>query len=69
VREIGHSGTGDVEVWIDSLDDLEPAKPVREPRALNQDGVPTAHGGRQWWPSTVRAVLIRSTPPVPTDAS
>jgi transcriptional regulator with XRE-family HTH domain len=31
-------------------------------RALNEDGVPTAHGGRQWWPSTVRAVLVRSTP-------
>ncbi len=30
-------------------------------RALNQDGVPTAHGGRQWWPSTVRAVLVRSS--------
>jgi hypothetical protein len=29
-------------------------------RALNDDGVPTAHGGRQWWPSTVRAVLVRS---------
>src|SRR6266540_139286 len=29
-------------------------------RALNEEGVPTAHGGRQWWPSTVRAVLIRS---------
>lgn len=29
-------------------------------RALNQEGVPTAHGGRQWWPSTVRAVLVRS---------
>jgi hypothetical protein len=26
---------------------------------LNTDGVPTAQGGRQWWPSTVRAVLIR----------
>jgi len=24
---------------------------------LNATGVPTAHGGRQWWPSTVRAVL------------
>lgn len=23
---------------------------------LNTDQVPTAHGGRQWWPSTVRAV-------------
>jgi hypothetical protein len=31
-------------------------------RALNGDGVPTAHGGRQWWPSTVRAVLVRSAP-------
>jgi hypothetical protein len=29
---------------------------------LNEDGVPTAHGGRQWWPSTVRAVLVRSSP-------
>jgi hypothetical protein len=29
-------------------------------RALNDDGVPTAHGGRQWWPSTIRAVLVRS---------
>jgi hypothetical protein len=29
-------------------------------RALNHEGVPTAHGGRQWWPSTVRAVLVRS---------
>jgi hypothetical protein len=31
-------------------------------RQLNEDGVPTAHEGRQWWPSTVRAVLVRSTP-------
>ena len=31
-------------------------------RALNDDAVPTAHGGRQWWPSTVRAVLVRSSP-------
>jgi hypothetical protein len=31
-------------------------------RALNENGVPTAHGGRQWWPSTVRAVLVRSSP-------
>jgi hypothetical protein len=22
--------------------------------------VPTAHGGAQWWPSTVRAILHRS---------
>jgi len=31
-------------------------------RHLNADRVPTAHGGRQWWPSTVRSVLIRSSP-------
>ena len=28
---------------------------------LNADGTPTAHGGRQWWPSTVRAVIVRAT--------
>ena len=28
-------------------------------RGLNADQVPTAHGGAQWWPSTVRAVLRR----------
>jgi hypothetical protein len=28
-------------------------------RRLNADGVPTGHGGRAWWPSTVRAVLVR----------
>jgi hypothetical protein len=30
---------------------------------LNADRVPTAHGGKQWWPSTVRAVL-GSRPPL-----
>ena len=25
-------------------------------RGLNADGVPTSQGGRQWWPSTIRAV-------------
>jgi hypothetical protein len=29
-------------------------------RDLNTDQVPTAHGGAQWWPSTVRAVVRRS---------
>jgi hypothetical protein len=24
---------------------------------LNEDRVPTAHGGARWWPSTVAAVL------------
>jgi hypothetical protein len=32
-------------------------------RRLNGDGVRTSQGGRQWWPSTVRAVLIRPHPP------
>lgn len=27
---------------------------------LNDQRVPTAHGGAQWWPSTVRAVLRRA---------
>jgi hypothetical protein len=31
-------------------------------RRLNADNVPTAQGGRQWWPSTVRAVLLRREP-------
>jgi recombinase len=26
-------------------------------RDLNAAGVPTAQGGRQWWPSTVRSIL------------
>lgn len=25
--------------------------------SLNRDNIPTAHGGRCWWPSTVRSVL------------
>jgi hypothetical protein len=29
-------------------------------RELNADRVPTSQGGRQWWPSTVRAVLSRA---------
>jgi hypothetical protein len=28
---------------------------------LNASGTPTAHGGRRWWPSTVRSVLLRSS--------
>jgi Recombinase len=27
---------------------------------LNCDGIPTGQGGRQWWPSTVRTVLLRA---------
>jgi hypothetical protein len=29
-------------------------------RSLNASRAPTAHGGAQWWPSTVRAILRRS---------
>jgi hypothetical protein len=28
-------------------------------RRLNRDEIPTGQGGCQWWPSTVRAVLVR----------
>lgn len=38
-------------------------------RALNEDEVPTAHDGRQWWPSTIRAVLVRSSPPASVEVS
>jgi hypothetical protein len=31
-------------------------------RDLNASQTPTAHGGAQWWPSTVRAVLRRESP-------
>jgi hypothetical protein len=30
-------------------------------RGLTADGVATAHGGRRWWASTVRAVLLRAS--------
>jgi hypothetical protein len=30
-------------------------------RELNASRAPTAHGGAQWWPSTVRSVLLRRT--------
>jgi hypothetical protein len=31
-------------------------------RGLDADQVPTAQSGRRWWPSSVRAILIRSDP-------
>jgi Recombinase len=31
-------------------------------RDLDADQVPTAQDGRRWWPSSVRAVVLRSTP-------
>jgi hypothetical protein len=31
-------------------------------RTLTDERVATAHGGRKWWPSSVRAVLVRSSP-------
>jgi hypothetical protein len=30
-------------------------------RRLTIDSVPTAHGARRWWPSTVRVVLVRAS--------
>jgi hypothetical protein len=32
-------------------------------RSLNAEAVSTSHGGRRWWPSTVRAVLVRPRSP------
>jgi hypothetical protein len=32
-------------------------------RALTSERIATAHGGRRWWPSTVRAVLVRAAAP------
>jgi DNA invertase Pin-like site-specific DNA recombinase len=29
-------------------------------QGLNEDKVPTAHGGRRWWLATVRAILNRA---------
>jgi hypothetical protein len=29
-------------------------------RRLNRDGISTGQGGRQWWPSTVRVILLRA---------
>ena len=31
-------------------------------RGLDADQIPTAQGGRRWWPSSVRVVLIRWDP-------
>jgi hypothetical protein len=40
--------------------------PVGRPAAVPSEiakRIPTAQGGRRWWPSSVRAVLLRSEPP------
>jgi len=54
-------------VRSDTLEDpaLGSALVAREERAngVTPDAISTAHGGRQWWPSTLRSVLIRSSPP------
>jgi hypothetical protein len=34
-------------------------------RDLTDDGIPTAHGGRRWWPSTIRSILLRAAGAVP----
>jgi DNA invertase Pin-like site-specific DNA recombinase len=33
---------------------------------LNSDGVPTAHGGKEWYPATVRAAWLRPARQAPT---
>ena len=52
-----------VEVVTRIRDERAAGKSLAEiARGLNADAVPTSQGGRQWWPSTVRAVLVRSSP-------
>lgn len=40
-----------------------PAPPAGLPvaRALNADGVPTAHGGMRWYPATIRYLMFSPT--------
>jgi hypothetical protein len=38
-------------------------------RDLNASRTPTAHSGVQWWPSTVRSILVRSDPHADPQAS
>lgn len=42
------------QIWVKRAIGKSLAEIARE---LNASGTPTAQGGRQWWPSTVRAVL------------
>jgi Recombinase/Bacterial regulatory protein, Fis family len=44
--------------------DRSSGKSLRQIAAdLNAERVPTAHGGEEWWPSTVRAILVRACAP------
>jgi DNA invertase Pin-like site-specific DNA recombinase len=47
-----------IRAWYDEGESLSEIA-----RRLNARGVPTAHGGRRWWPSTVRAALQGSSSP------
>jgi hypothetical protein len=46
LRELHEAGLGD----------------KRIARDLNRAGVPTAHSGAQWWPTTVRRLRLRRLP-------
>lgn len=57
----GRRSTLPAEVVVRIRQDYERGHGLAEiARRLNCDGIPTAQGGRQWWPSAVRAVLRRS---------
>ncbi len=47
----------------------ERARPRRDRATTQRRRVRTSQGGRQWWPSTVRAVLVRSSPSTLAKAS
>ena len=45
-------------------DERSSGKSLRQIAAdLNAERIPTAHGGEEWWPSTVRAILVRACAP------
>jgi hypothetical protein len=64
VRRPGRKATVRADIVARILDERLSARSYGEiARGLNADGVQTAQAGRQWWPSTVRTVFVRSCPP------
>jgi Recombinase len=57
-RQVGRKSTLPDEVVSRILQESARGVSLAEvARRLNRDDIPTSQGGRQWWPSTVRAVL------------
>ena len=45
---------------IERIQPARRAEPAPDRSRAQRRGIPTAHGGKQWWPSTVRTVLTRA---------